>query len=221
MALAVVQTLTFQSSGYLGTNPLVSASVSLPANSLVIVTTGSVSFLDWYHTANTPTNTGTALTWALVNTHENDDGSGYVQSQIWYAKNTTAQTITISVYYNPTGGYDVQRVLCGYVITGHNLTTPIGSTNIGSLSLNTANSNSLALLSISDVNTTALTSSNMVETTTFTASGNALLAYEPVASPSTFTASITGSLSTPASVMGEIKVAASGAAKLSVGMLTL
>jgi hypothetical protein len=220
VALAIAQTLAFQTSPYTGTNPLVSASVSLPANSLVIVTTGSVSYLDTYHTANTPTNTGTALTWALVNTNENDDGSGYVQSQIWYAKNTTAQTITISVYYDPTGGFDVQRSLCGYVITGHDLTTPIGTTNIGSLSLSVASSDALALLSITDTSTTALTSSNMVETTVSTASGTAILAYQPVASPGTFTASVSRGLSLPASVMGEIKVASSGTAHTAAGTAT-
>lgn len=220
MALAIAQTLAFQTAPYLGTNPLVSASVSLPANSLVIVTTGSVSYLDTYHTANTPTNTGTALTWALVNTNENDDGSGYVQSQIWYAKNTAAQTITISVYYNPTAGYDVQRALCGYVITGHDLTTPIGNTNIGGLSLNVSSSNALALLSITDTSTTALTSSNMVETTVSTSSGTALLAYEPVASPGNFTASVSRALALPASVTGEIKVAASGTAHTAAGTAT-
>ena len=208
MALAIAQTLAFQVSGYLGTNPLVSASVSLPADSLVIVTTGSVAYLDTYHTANTPTNTGTALTWALVNTNENDDGSGYTQSQIWYAKNTTAQTITISVYYNTTSGYDVHRVLSGYVITGHNTTTPIGNITAASLVLNVSTSNALALLAITDESGTATTSSNMVETTV-TGSGayNSFLAYQPVASPGNFTAVVAGTFTIPAYVMGEVKAA--------------
>ena len=220
MALAIAQTLAFQSSGYLGDNPLVSASVSLPANSLVIVTTGSAGYLGGEHIPNTPTNTGTSLTWNAAAGNGNSDGSGWMTSGIWWAKNTSAQSITISVYYNYSEGYDVWRVLSGYVITGHNTTTPIGAVVSGSTSLTTTASNSLALLGITDESPTATTSSNMTATTV-SGGGNSFLAYASVASPSAFNASLTGSFTIPAFEMVEILAAPTATVKMSVGMLTL
>jgi len=97
MALTLSSTISFVSREYpTAVGTVTTASISLPANSLIVIVAGHDGVDADYGYPSMPTNTGTALTWTYASGALNDDGSYYNTLQFWYAKNTSAQTVTIT-----------------------------------------------------------------------------------------------------------------------------
>ena len=223
MALALSSTIALVKLDYPATGNLTTASVSLPANSLVVVVAGNYTAIDDFTYAGTPTNTGTALTWTWVSGDFQTDGTLFCSLGFWYAKNTSAQTVTITSTFSTSAGlYPLFSFLGGYVFTGHNTTTPsgaIGGGNTGTITTTAAGS--YVVSGIVDVGNTTYTSSNMTYQALQNEQGTAFTAYASRPTAGSFTASYaSGPFAVAAYEIIEI-LAAGGAAKLSVGMLTL
>jgi len=213
MALALSSTIALVKLDYVALGNLTTASVSLPANSLVVVVAGNYTAIDDYSYAGTPTNTGTALTWTYVSGALTDDGSSFCSLAFWYAKNTSAQTVTITSNFNGAGMFPVFSFLGGYVFTGHNTTTPSGAIGGGNTStITTTGAGSYVVSGIADVGSATYTSSNMTYQAIANSSGDSFTAYASRPTAGSFTASYAnGPFNVPAYEIIEI-LAAGGTA---------
>jgi len=224
VALALSSTIALVKLDYSALGSLTTASVSLPANSLVVVVAGNYTAIDDFSYAGTPTNTGTALTWTFVSGAQNTDGTLFCSLGFWYAKNTSAQTVTITSNFSTLfGGYSLLSFLGGYVFTGHNTTTPSGATGGGNTgTITTTGAGSYVVSGIADQGTATYTSSNMTYQAIANSQGDGFSAYASRPTAGSFTASYAnGPFAVPAYEIIEILAASSGTAKLSVDMLTL
>ncbi len=222
MALALSSTISFTKIDYYAGGTVTTGSVSLPANSLIVIVAGNSTAVDDYFYAGTPTNTGTALTWNVVSGSQNDDGTNYQSLGFFWAKNTSAQTVTITSNFDGLGTFPVLSAISGYVFTGHNTTTPIGAIGGGQTgTITTTASGSYVVSGIIDTGASNYTSSNMTYQTIANTAADAFAAYASRPATGSFTASYaSGPFVAPAYEIIEI-LAAGGDAKLSVGMLTL
>ena len=206
MALALSSTISFVKRDYYAGGTVTTASVSLPANSLVVIVVGNSTALDDYFYGQTPTNTGTALTWNVASGSQNDDGSNYQSVGFYWAKNTSAQTVTISSYFDGLGAFPVLSAIAGYVFTGHNTTTPIGATGGGQTgTITTTAAGSYVVSGIIDTGAATYTSSNMTYQTIANGSADAFSAYASRPTAGSFTASYaSGPFAVPAYEIIEI-----------------
>ena len=224
MALALSSTIGFVNIEYPNAVGTVSTgSVSLPANSLIVIVAGHDGVGTDYGYPGTLTNTGTALTWTYASGALNDDGSYYNSLQIWYAKNTSAQTVNISSTFTSGADFPVLSAMAGYVFTGHNTTTPIGAVGGGNTgTITTTAAGSYVVSGIIDFGSATYTSSNMTyQVATIGAYASAFAAYASRPTAGSFTASYaSGSFTVPAYEIIEILAAGGGTAHTAAGTAT-
>lgn len=224
MALTLSSTISFvQIAGYPATGNLTTASVSLPANSLVVIVGGHYGALTDYGYTGTPTNTGTALTWNYSSGALNNDGTNYNSVAFFWAKNTSAQTVTITSNFVSFADFPVFSAIAGYVFTGHNTTTPIGAVGGGNTgTITTTAADSYVVSGIIDAGATTYTSSNMTYQTIANSSGDGFAAYASRPTAGSFTASYaSGPFTVPAYEIIEILAAGGGTAHTASGTSTI
>lgn len=206
MALALSSTISFVKLDYPAIGNLTTASVSLPANSLVVIVAGHDGAITDYGYAGTPTNTGTALTWNYASGALNDDGTLYNSVSFFWAKNTSAQTVTITSNFSSGADFPLLSAMAGYVFTGHNTTTPIGAVGGGNTgTITTTAAGSYVVSGIIDNGTATYTSSNMTYQTIANTAADAFAAYASRPTAGSFTASYaSGPFAVPAYEIIEI-----------------
>lgn len=222
MALALSSTISFVKLDYPAIGNLTTASVSLPANSLVVIVAGHDGAITDYGYAGTPTNTGTALTWNYASGALNDDGTLYNSVSFFWAKNTSAQTVTITSNFSSGADFPLLSAIAGYVFTGHNTTTPIGAVGGGQTgTITTTAAGSYVVSGIIDGGTATYTSSNMTYQTIANSSADAFAAYASKSTAGSFTASYaSGPFAVPAYEIIEI-LAGGGTAHTASGTSTI
>jgi hypothetical protein len=225
MALTLSSTISFAFRGYVAIGTVTTASVSLPANSLVVVVAGHSGAIDsgggGYGYAGTPTNTGTALTWTYASGALNNDGTYYDSVSFFWAKNTSAQTVTITSNFTSGADFPVLSVVAGYVFTGHKTTTPVGAVGGGNTgTITTTAAGSYVVSGIVDGSSTTYTSSNMTYQVVSDSNADGFAAYASKPTAGSFTASYaSGSFFAPAYEIIEV-LAASGTAHTAAASAT-